>query len=115
MQSNARLRRVILNIATGFGIGSNNLLIFFYRSVEKGNHIEKGWPDRQFSEYSVSKIGLSALTRVQQRHFDRDPIRRDINVNSVHPGIIETDMNRYFPATHTVEEGINPHELYKHK
>ena len=40
----------------------------------------------------MSKIGVMALTRVQQRMFDQDP-RKDILVNCGHPGLVKTDMN----------------------
>lgn len=35
--------------------------------------------------YKVSKIALTALTRIQQRLFDKDA-RYDLIVNAVHPG-----------------------------
>lgn len=35
----------------------------------------------------VSKVGISALTRIQQRQFDQDT-REDVTVNCVHPGYV---------------------------
>ena len=52
------------------------------------NYLFKGWIDYA---YHVSKIGWSALTRIQQREFLSDP-REDIVVNHVHPGYVDTDL-----------------------
>ena len=51
----------------------------------------------------MSKIGLSALTRIQQRQFDKD-IREDLIVNSVHPGWVDTDMTSH-KGPLKIEEG----------
>ena len=42
------------------------------------------------SPYFVSKILLSALTRVQQRQFNQED---DIVVNHIHPGFVDTDLS----------------------
>lgn len=57
------------------------------------------------SAYEVSKIGVCALTRIQQRHFDRDP-RPDLIVNSVHPGFVDTDMVKHIGGV-PIEQGYN--------
>lgn len=54
--------------------------------------------------YSVSKVGLSALTFIQQRLFDREEPNRNIAVNSVHPGYVDTDMTNH-KGPLTIEEG----------
>ena len=59
--------------------------------------------DVPMSDYEVSKVGVCALTRIQQRQFDHDP-RPDIIVNSVHPGYIETSMTKHTGEL-TIEEG----------
>lgn len=41
--------------------------------------------------YGMSKVGLTALSRIQQRTFNVDP-RPDIIVNSMTPGYCKTDM-----------------------
>ena len=48
-------------------------------------------------------MGITALTRTQQRQFDQDS-RQDIIVNSVHPGYVVTDMTKQ-TGTLSVEEG----------
>ena len=46
------------------------------------------------SSYIVSKIALSALTRIQSREMEADQ-RPDIVVNHVHPGFVATDINKH--------------------
>ena len=60
----------------------------FVETAEAGNHSEHGWP---FCAYMVSKLGLSALSRIQQKMMDDDP-RDDVVVNHVHPGFVDTDL-----------------------
>ncbi|CAH2060449.1 unnamed protein product, partial [Iphiclides podalirius] len=43
------------------------------------------------SSYSVSKVGLTALTMIQQRFLSD----REIKVNAVHPGYVDTDMSSH--------------------
>jgi len=62
----------------------------FVETAAEGRHGEAGWPN---STYVVSKIGWSALSRVQQRVLAADS-RPDIVVNHVHPGYVDTDMTR---------------------
>jgi len=68
--------------------------------AKSGNHEENGWPS---SAYGVSKVGVSALTFIQQRAFDKDP-RTDIVINSVHPGYVDTDMTSH-KGPLTIEQG----------
>lgn len=55
--------------------------------------------------HKVSKVGISALTRVQQRQMDEDP-REDIAVNCVHPGYVRTDLTQQL-GDKSIEEGIH--------
>jgi len=79
----------------------------------QGRH---GWPTGGFiptpKPYVVSKVGLSALTRVQQRKMDQTGKINDIVVSHVHPGFVDTDMNAKGEAinikTLTPEESIAP-------
>jgi len=69
----------------------DSLMTNFVETAEAGTHKEAGWPS---STYFVSKIGWSALSRIQQRMMDSDP-REDIVVNHVHPGYVDTDMTSH--------------------
>ncbi|XP_046434616.1 carbonyl reductase [NADPH] 3-like [Neodiprion pinetum] len=60
-------------------------------AAQTNTHRELGWAN---NVYSASKVAVSALTRIQQRAFDEDA-RKDIAVNSVHPGLVETDMTSH--------------------
>lgn len=72
----------------------------FVEAAKAGDWKAKGWPN---STYAVSKVALSALTRVQQRAFDNDP-RTDMVVNSCHPGYVDTDMTSH-KGPLTIEQG----------
>jgi NAD(P)-dependent dehydrogenase (short-subunit alcohol dehydrogenase family) len=60
-------------------------------------------PDRQLLAYSSSKAALNALTLLYAKALT--PIR----VNSVHPGLIATDLNGFTPGAGvgTVEDGAD--------
>lgn len=45
-----------------------------------------------YGDYKVSKVAVSALTFVHQRHFTKEG--RDISINCVHPGFVKTDMTK---------------------
>lgn len=62
----------------------------FVIDVQNGMMETEGWGS---SNYVVSKVGLSALTNIQQRMFDEEISSRGISVNSVHPGWVRTDMS----------------------
>jgi len=70
----------------------DGLMQDFIDSAQAGNHAEKGWPN---STYVVSKVGLSSLSRIQQREMDKDMTRSDIVINHVHPGYVATDMSSH--------------------
>jgi len=93
----------------------NELMNKFVRDAKNGKQVEEGWGN---SAYVVSKVGVSALTIIQQRNFDNEPEKRDISVNSVHPGYVDTDMTNH-KGTLTIEQGaaaplflsLDPHGL----
>jgi len=60
----------------------------FIKLSAKNEHSKFGWPN---STYKVSKVAVSALTRIHQRKFDETP-EKDIVVNCCHPGYVNTDM-----------------------
>jgi len=79
----------------------DGLMNDFIESAQNGNHSTKGWPN---STYVVSKIGLSAMSRMQQRDINKDSTRSDIAINHVHPGYVDTDMTSH-KGHLTIEEG----------
>merc|ERR1712020_431499 len=66
----------------------DSLMKNFVETANAGTHGSYGWPN---STYIVSKIGWSALSRIQQRELEKD-VRDDIVVNHVHPGFVNTDL-----------------------
>ena len=64
-----------------------DLMNRFVSDVAAGRHAEEGWPS---SAYSVSKIGLNALTAALARELEGDP--RGILVNAACPGWVQTRM-----------------------
>lgn len=76
------------------------LLHYFCRAAKRGDHEKYGWPN---SAYCVSKVGASALTRIQHRELLADS-REDIVINHVHPGYVNTDMSNH-QGPLTIEEG----------
>jgi len=73
----------------------------FVKLAEEGEHVKNGWPD---SSYKVSKVGVSALSIIQQRAFDVQRAGEDIVINHAHPGYVDTDMSSH-KGHMTVEEG----------
>lgn len=53
------------------------------RAADKGNPSESGYPSQFGGSYIMSKILVTALTRVQQRNFDKERKNEDIVVNAV--------------------------------
>lgn len=77
---------------------------FTNSSAQKGEHTKYGWPATDYyTTYIVSKIGVSAMTRIQHRDFERDS-REDIIINHVHPGYVNTQMSEYRGVL-TIEKG----------
>ncbi|VVC41122.1 NAD(P)-binding domain,Short-chain dehydrogenase/reductase SDR [Cinara cedri] len=79
----------------------DGLVNLFVESASHGIHRSLGWPS---SAYALSKVAVNVLTIIQQKKFDVDPYRKDIIVNSVHPGYVATDMSSH-KGPLTIEEG----------
>ncbi|HEY5958055.1 MAG TPA: SDR family NAD(P)-dependent oxidoreductase, partial [Polyangiaceae bacterium] len=75
------------------------LMRSFVRDVASGVHEKHGWPS---NAYSVSKVGLNALTRVLVRELADDS--RSIRVNAACPGWVRTRMGGA-SAPRTPEQG----------
>ena len=58
----------------------SKLMTDFVEATEAGNWAELGWPS---STYVVSKIGLCALSVIQQREFDADPRKVSIPLETL--------------------------------
>jgi len=78
----------------------DNIMESYVKSTKDGTYQEKGWGS---STYVASKVGLSTLSRIQQRELAKDE-RKDIVVNHVHPGYVDTDMSSH-KGPLTPEEG----------
>jgi len=65
--------------------------VFISSAAKSNKHIEVGWSN---SAYTASKIGVSALAGIQQAIFNAD-LAKDIAVNAVHPGYVDTDMTSH--------------------
>nr|XP_023028177.1 carbonyl reductase [NADPH] 1-like [Leptinotarsa decemlineata] len=81
----------------------NKLMNKFLHDTKAGTHIQEGWGE---ITYVVSKVGLSALTFVHQRLFDEEIPKRNISINAVHPGFVNTDMVDHLGPL-TIEEGAS--------
>lgn len=75
-----------------------------YSDAKENKTAEAGWGN---STYAVSKVGVSALTIIQQTEFDKEEPNRNISVNSVNPGYVDTDMTSH-KGPLTIEEGAKP-------
>ena len=75
----------------------DSLMEDFIKHAELGDHQDYGFPN---SAYNMSKIGVSALTRIQQREAKTD----GIVINHVHPGYVDTDMTSH-KGPLTTDEG----------
>lgn len=72
----------------------------FIDAANNGNHRDLGWPN---STYVVSKVGLSALSRIQHREMVKSG-KTDVVINHVHPGYVDTDMTSH-KGPLTIDEG----------
>ncbi|OQV13756.1 hypothetical protein BV898_11977 [Hypsibius exemplaris] len=85
-----------------FPILRDHARVVHIRIAKTGNSVDHGYPDF-FGPYSMTKISVNALTRLQQRNLDGDKNHTDIIVNACCPGHVATDLNNH-SGTRTVEE-----------
>ncbi|CAB3232921.1 unnamed protein product [Arctia plantaginis] len=74
----------------------SKLMQQYVDAAKEGTHAAE-WGN---SSYAVSKVGVSALSNIQQRILNS----KDIKVNSVHPGYVDTDMSSHTGPL-TVDQG----------
>lgn len=60
--------------------------------------------DGTFAAYRVAKVALSAATVLQQKELET----RNISVNSMHPGLVRTDMSRDIGHLSADEAAVTP-------
>lgn len=65
----------------------NEFVRWFLDSVKTGTLKEADFTEMPILAYRISKVALTALTKVQQRTIDRN-----ISINALHPGFVQTDM-----------------------
>jgi len=82
----------------------DNIMHEFVNAAKSDTHIQAGWSD---SAYVASKIGVSALAGIQQSIFNMDS-RKDIAVNAVHPGYVDTDMTSHKGPLTPDEGAVGP-------
>ncbi|XP_072757384.1 carbonyl reductase [NADPH] 1 [Anoplolepis gracilipes] len=78
----------------------NEIMHEFVNAAKSGTHLQAGWSN---SAYTASKIAVSALAGIHQSIFNKDS-RKDIAVNAVHPGYVDTDMTSH-KGSLTPDEG----------
>ncbi|XP_026733553.1 carbonyl reductase [NADPH] 1-like [Trichoplusia ni] len=76
----------------------SGLMQQYVDAAKQGTHAAE-WGN---SSYAVSKVGVTALSNIQQRLLND----RDIKVNSVHPGYVDTDMSSHTGPL-TIDEGAS--------
>lgn len=81
----------------------NDFVNWFLDSVKNGTLKDEDFVETGILAYRISKVALSALTRVQQKQ-----VGRDISVNSIHPGFIKTSMTKNSGFLEVDESGIAP-------
>lgn len=67
----------------------NAFVDWFLESVKNGKLNKEDFSEMPMIAYRISKIALCALTRVQQKL-----VGKNISVNSLHPGFVQTDMTK---------------------
>ncbi|XP_022126589.1 carbonyl reductase [NADPH] 1-like [Pieris rapae] len=76
--------------------GLSSMMQEYIHAAKQGTHAAD-WGN---SCYVVSKVAVTALTMIQQRMY----ADRDIKVNAVHPGYVDTDMTSH-KGVLTIDEG----------
>ncbi|KOB64420.1 putative dehydrogenase with different specificities related to short-chain alcohol dehydrogenase [Operophtera brumata] len=74
----------------------SELMQGFINASKQGTHAAE-WGN---SSYAVSKVGVTAMTMVHQRTL----ADKDIKINAVHPGFVDTDMTSH-KGMLTIEQG----------
>jgi len=81
----------------------SGLIRSFIAATKAGHHRAKGWPN---SAYGVSKAGVTALCRIQQRDYDMQHPSNDVIFSVCCPGYCATDMSSH-KGPRPAEEGAD--------
>lgn len=81
----------------------SGLIQSFIDATKAENHQQKGWPN---SAYGVSKAGVTALCRIQQREYDQLRPGNDVIFSVCCPGYCATDMSSH-KGPRSAEEGAD--------
>lgn len=58
------------------------IIHFIFSACNDGTDAKLGYPQTNFSSYSMTKIGLNALTQIQQKTVDSDKTKSGIVVSA---------------------------------
>jgi carbonyl reductase 1 len=73
----------------------------FIKHAKAGDHSAHGYPS---SAYGMSKVGVTAMTRILQRELDADQSKEDVVVTACCPGYVDTDMTSH-KGYRTLDQG----------
>lgn len=76
---------------------------WFLESVKNNTLKDEDFAQTPMLSYRISKVALCALTRVQQNEIDRN-----ISINALHPGFVETRMTKNVGFLKLEESGKTP-------
>ena len=79
-----------------------DIMTTFVSDAAAGEHQAHGWPNMA---YGMSKLGLTAITPMQQDEMDKDN-RKDIIINACCPGYVDTDMSSH-KGHLTIDQGAD--------
>ncbi|XP_033743198.1 carbonyl reductase [NADPH] 1-like [Pecten maximus] len=96
------LRKKLVNPNLSMG-ELKDLMQKFVDAAKKDAHQKEGWPN---TAYGVSKIGVTAMSLIQQRELLKDSSRQDIIVNACCPGYVNTDMSSH-KGPKTIDQGAD--------
>merc|ERR1712168_880614 len=80
-----------------------NIIREFVEAAQAGTHKALGFAD---TTYGMSKVGVTAMSIIQQAELDQDTTRQDIVLNACCPGYVSTNMTTY-KGHKTIDEGAD--------
>jgi len=80
-----------------------SMITSFVNAAQTNSHEAQGWSN---SAYGISKIGVTALCRIQQRDYDAAHPGNDVIFGACCPGFCDTDMTSH-KGPRPAEEGAD--------